>query len=346
MLTQEELPEVAEWLVAAVSLASSPRQSLVAGLAAELRGSLGEGEPRVLVDRALRLCCDDGYRCTPAAVVQLLAALLPGHPAATLIMERLRTPPPEAADAFDALVLYSKLPFLDRDPTRAALRTLLDRRPVQPLVVVNGDRRAGKSYVAEFIDHVLHDRADTWHCRIAIEPEQGASVGPVELASDMVTLMGGDPGNPPVANTNLDRWAQEVANWVIGVANRSGAKWWFVLDGFTAGELRTGTQLLITKLARSLTTGVLVERHRLILIDFDRSVLPLQPGLINDQLTGPIPHSVVRAAVTRVIAGSGRAFDVGEVTAKVVEGLLDPVTDLPELGLRLGDLIAGVEAVA
>jgi hypothetical protein len=347
VLTQAERPEIADLLISVVALAPSPRQTLVAALADRLRGSLGEGEPRMLVERALELCCDDGYATTPPALVRLLTTLLPGDAVVATIVERLRVRPPAPADPFDAVVLTSKLPFLERAAIRMALRKLLDRRPVQPLVVVNGARRSGKSYIAEFIDHVLHDEEDTRHCRIAIEPGQTAAVGPIELAGDMVTLMGGDPSRAPAPNTNLDRWVQEVANWVIATANASGpdGKWWFVLDGVTGCDLRQETRLLITKRASSLTTGVNAERHRLILLDFDRALLPLKPGLIADKTTGPIPHNVVRTAVAQVIAGSGVGFDVAEITAKMVGGLPDPITDLPELGQRLADLIESIDAV-
>jgi len=344
MLTSDELPYVTARLVAVASLAPSPRQFLVAGLYEHLHGDLGEGTPLDLVDRVLNLCRDDGYRRKPPAMVHLLTTLIIGDPIVTAITERLRTPPPKSSGPFDALVLYSKLPFLDRHPTRAALRAFLDPRPAQPVVVVNGARRAGKTYTAEFVDHVLHDHPGVQHCRIEIGEKQGASVGPAELARDAVAYMGGDPAAGPQPTTNLDRWAQELANWIISVANRSGINWWFVLDGFNTRELRDDTQLLIIKLARSLTTGVSRERHRLILLDFDRSILPLQPGLIADQITAPIPHASVAAAVTHVVASSPQPFDISAVTAKVMAGLGDPVTDLPELGLRLSDLIASVNA--
>lgn len=344
MLTQDELPDIAERLVEVASIQASPRMFLVSALPNELRAAVGEGEPRSLVDRVLRLCSDDGWRDTPPSMVRLLSALLVDDPFIAAIVTRLRTKPPTTRDAFDALVLYSKLPFLDRRPTRATLRDfLLERRPKQPVLVINGARRAGKSYIAEFVDHVLHDQPNVQHCRIPIEEQQGASVGPVELASDMVTGMGGDPTSAPEQNPDPDRWAKEIANWVISVANSSPINWWFVLDGFNVGELRAETQLLIVKLARSLLTGVARDRHRLILIDFNRASLPLQPGLIADHVTGPIPHAEVLAAVTEVIAGSGKDFDPATFAAKVVEGLADPIADLPELGQRLGDFIALVE---
>lgn len=347
MLIGEEGPYVTDLLRKFASLAASPRQFLAAGLYQPLQAVLGEGEPTILVDRVLFICKEDAYNHSPPAMVHLLETLLPDDQAVAHIVERLRVAPPAPPDPFDALILVSKMPFLDRQPTRKALKRFLQSTPLQPVVVVNGPRWAGKTYTGEFIDHVLHSRPGLRHCRIEIEEGQGRSIGPRELASNMVTVMGGDPSTPPPENSNLDRWAQELANWIISVANASGLNWWFMLDGFNTTELRTtDTRLLITKLAKGLTTGVARERHRLVLTDFDRSILPLQPGLIAAEIIAPIPHASVARAVAEVIGRSPQPLRAADVTAKILDGLGDPVDDLPELGLRLSDLVVSVESPA
>jgi hypothetical protein len=347
MLTQEESVDIADLLVAVAAVAPSPRQFLAVGLHEHLRDHLGEASPRILVEHALDLCRQDGYRSSPPAMVQLLDKLLPKTEPVVAVIRRLRVPPPPAPDPFEALILISKLPFLDRLSTRAALkRFLLQRTPIQPVVVVNGPRRFGKTYTGEFVDHILASIEGVSHCRIELAQGQGRSTGPLELASDMVAVMSGVQTAPPPANTNADRWAQELVNWVIGVANASGRNWWFVLDGFNAHELRTDTEPLIKKLAKSLTTGIARERHRLVLTDFDRAVLPLQPGLIAHEMATAIPHLSVAAAVAQAVQLSPEPLDAAKVTAKVLEGLADPVVDLPELGQRLSDLIASVDGAA
>jgi hypothetical protein len=347
MLRSEEYDFVTCTLVERASLQVSPRQFLVAGLYPQLQALVGEGNPRFLVERVLAVSNDDGYRRSPPAMVHLLETLLPGDPDVAGIVERLRVPPPQPQDAFDALVLVSKLPFLERQATRTALRLFLHAIPTQPVVVVNGPQWTGKTYTGEFIDHVLSDRPGVRHCRIEIEKGQGGSIGPRELAKDMVTQMGSDPNAVPAENSNLDRWMQELANWVISVANASNRDWWFMLDGFNAAELRTSdTRLLIIKLAKSLTTGIARERHRLILADFDRSILTLQPGLIAAETIAAIRHTSVARAVAEVVRRSPEPLEAAKVTAKVLEGLGDPVDNLPMLGQRLSDLIVSVESPA
>lgn len=343
MLSQEEHADVIDRLLEVVSGFPSPRASLAGALYPELRGRLQEGEPRVLVERAVAICNDDGYRNAPPAMVRLLDTLLPGELAIAGIVERLAIAPPAPPDPFGALVLVSKLPFIERSSTRAALKLLLDPIPTRPVVVVNGPRNAGKTYTGDFVDHVLFFHPDVRHCRIELDEHQGPSTGPQELASDMVTQMGGRPSTAPPQNTNLVRWAQELANWVISVANESAVNWWFVLDGFNEAELRADTQLLIEKLAKGVTTGIARQRHRLVLTDFDRAVLPLQPGLIAAETTAPIPHESIAAVVEELVAHSALPLDVPVITARVLDGLPDPVADLSELSLQLSDLIASVE---
>jgi hypothetical protein len=342
VLTDEERHLVTAGLLSVVAPMASPRQTLVAGLHEALHERLGEGEPLLLVERTLELCLEDGYTHTPPALVRLLETLLVGlDPDVERIARRLREPPPELDDPFDAVVLVSKLPFLDRQSTRTALRQFLQRTPLQPVVVVNGPAH-GKTFTGDFVDHVLSSWPKVRHCRVHLEERQGGSTGPGELASDLVAIMGGNPASAPPANTNLDRWVQDLVNWALSVANTSGCSWWFVLDGFNPEELRPDTQLLIAKLAKSLTTGVARERHRLVLTDFDRTVLPLQPGLIAVETTAPIPGASVATAVRQVLSRSPVPVDPLPVVERVLRDLGDPVSDLRELGLRLTDLISSV----
>ena len=344
MLTEQERAFIDAQLGELVMRVPSPRQAIVAALHPELAAVLPEGlAPYLLVARAIELCEQDGYSKNPAALVRLLTTLLGEVARVTEIVARVRTPPPPPPDPFEALILDNKLPFLDRKPTRAYLRALTKEKPPQPLVVINGSSKSGKSYTGEFIDHVCGHLKDVQHCRIELAQKQGASTGPAELASDIVTYVGGDPQKAPPPNTNLERWTQELANWIIAEAGRSKFRWWFVLDGFNKAELREDTRMLIAKVAKALTTGVAQRLHRLILIDFDRTTLPLQPGLIASDQTGGIPISAVEAAARHLLATSGGTLDGPQIIARIKQGFSDPVTDLPEVAQRLGDLMAVLE---
>lgn len=348
MLTPEERDLVSELLLSVVGGMPSPRQSLAGALDAGLRGDLGEGVPKVLVSIALELCEADGFTRTPPAIIGLINGLLPGRDEVEAIVARLSTAPPVVSDdPFEAVVLNSNLPFLDRLPTRQALRSFLrELRPIKRVVVVNGEQCPGKSYTTAFVDHVLATEKDISSCLVTITDDQGASVGPMELAMDMVTNMTTEPTNPPPANTNQQRWITEVANWVLSVANQSNRSWWFVLDGFTRQAMRADTQVFIDILANRLGTGLQRDRHRLILLDFDRTVLAVPPGSISDQTTDAVPHVEVVRAINRILAAAPPDLDRGLVTASVLQGLTDPVADLRELNVRLEALIQTQGAAA
>jgi hypothetical protein len=338
MLEHNDREFIEAKLLAAVELQVSPRQALVSGLQ-DLAGELPEGAATFLVPAAVDLCVRDAYRRTPPALVHMLRTLLPNVDGVRELILRIQTPAPASPDPFNALILDTKLPFLDRVATREYLRKLVQPNPTQPVVVVAGDRKNGKSYTSEFIDYLSRHIPDTLPCRVVVEETQGSSIGPQELARDLVTAVGGDPLQEPPPNTNTNRWAQELANWVVSEARKSQTRCWFILDGFNEKELRDDTSTFIVKLSMGLTTGLARRFHRLILIDFDRTVLPLQPGMIAADVTAPIPAAAVVAAVSEVVRASAKQLDEAQIYAKLMEGLPDPVVDLPELGSRFRDLM-------
>jgi hypothetical protein len=348
MLTVDERETVFQLLLTVVANAPFPRQLVAGGLGLPLSANLGEGVPVDLVRQALTLCTDDGYRQSPPAIVALLTGLLPDHEEVVTIVERLTTTPPVVADdPFEALVLNSNLPFLDRSPTRRALRSFLkELRPIKRVVVINGNGSPGKTYTTAFVDHVLAQEPSIRHCLVTVTRDQGASVGPVELANDLVTNMGEELTGAPMATTNQQRWIAEIVNWVLSIANRSGTSWWFILDGFNAAAMRADTQVFIDTLATKLGTGIQRDRHRLILLDFDRTMLAVPPGSISDQTTSPVPHVSVVRAVDQILAAAPPDLDRGRVTASVLHGFSDPVTDLELLNLRLEALIQTQGAAA
>ena len=176
MLTQDEQELIEELLTRAITLHPSPRQSLASALYLDLGSMLGQATRRECWSTAaLRLCSEDGWQRDPTALSMLIEKMLPEEPTVLPILERLqlRPLPRSPANPFDALVLADKRPFIDRDPMRAVLRKLLDRRPRELVVVVNGERRSGKSYLAEYLRHALEDLPDTTLCPIRIEPQAG-----------------------------------------------------------------------------------------------------------------------------------------------------------------------------
>lgn len=319
------------------------RRTLLAGLPKALKIRLSEDLPPYLtVKEAVTLCEEDAYNNAPPSLCTFIDILFPNDTAVAIIRNRIYLPPTAsqaAADPFDAILL-GRLPFLGRPAARAYLRALLQDLPSQPIVVINGTRGAGKTYTTELIDHVCRTHQSINPCHIELQPEQGTSIGPAELSGDIVTLMGGDPSQmPKQGETNLERWTQELANWVLLVARNSGSKHWIVLDGFSKAELRQDTLLFVVKLAHVLTSGVARRLHRLILLDFDHSALPVPPGSIAHETIPGLSRAMVTTFVSDLVSKSTAGLDAQAILGQVTEGLSDPISDLRELGKRLNDLI-------
>jgi hypothetical protein len=109
-------------------------------------------------------------------------------------------------DAFDATLLDTRVPFLGRAVVRSYFRALLQPFPRQPIVVINGRSASGKTYTTELIQHARRCHANVLPCHVEIREKQGVSVGPRELASDIITQLGGNLKELPERDsTNLDR---------------------------------------------------------------------------------------------------------------------------------------------
>lgn len=340
MLTQAEQDLVLELLIKQAALAPAPRQALVVGLANHLAARFDStGTPAALSKMALALCLEDGYRGAPPAIVGLLKLVNQLDPSIPEIIQRVHTPPPASADNFEAVVLDIKEPFLARHKTRSNLRALLALKPVKPVVVINGSQGTGKTHTAAFIQHVLRNLGAVQHCIISFDQELGPAIGPKELASDIVTQLGGDARAIAPPCTNGFRWAQELANCVISEGSiQKHQAWWIVLDGFREPNLREDTKQFIVKLAATLMTGMAQERFRLILLDFDSTVLTIPPGKIADELMTPIAANAVTKCIEELTPHLP-SLERQSIVARILQGVSDPIDDLPTVAGRLREVI-------
>lgn len=310
-----------------------------------LRNNLNTGEPLVVVWRSLQLCNDQG---DTVALIRLLR-LVAMKQGISEIIDRLLRPLPQAPappDPFEQPLMVTRAPFLARLRTRAALKALLTQAPLQPFVVVNGLPKLGKTYTSQFVGHVLHGRNDALHCVVELEPNTGAAVGPLELTRELVASMGGRMDFDVPINTNREAWYKELINWIVSTGINSGQKWWLVLDGFNRQELRSDTQDLIVRFAKRITNGLPQQRFRLILLDFDHTLLPVPPGMIMVDKLAPIPKSAVSEFIDMVFGSSVAGLDLAGTIEHLTRDLGDEISDLPTLAARLAELIEVAETGA
>jgi hypothetical protein len=311
--------------------------------------------PATLVERVLTLCEADGWRSTPTAMHNLLFYLGNTDRVPQILAKLAARPAAPANDPFTASILDTGQPFLDRLPTRTVLRTWTDPLPVKQVMVVDGPSKTGKSYTVEYVRHIIRHVAsssgqgtsDVRWALVSLERDQVASCGQAELATELVSALGGDPTDMPRSDTNTAAWTKQLVTRVLREANSRGLRWWFVLDGFRSsrpGEdppwhLREDARDFIIAFVKGLTNGINPGLHRLLLLDFDRAILPLAPQAVGLDKTCSIPQASVTALVRSIIASSGKALDPVALEAEVMSDLADPVDNLPELNERLIELM-------
>jgi hypothetical protein len=340
MLTTGEQDEVRTALVTICAGNGNPRLTIVAGLDDRLKGRLdASGDPIALVRQALGLCMAD-IDHQPKVLIKLLG-LAGFDPRIAAIITRLETapPPPTFGTRFESLVLDTNKPFLDRATVRTSLQALLQNLPTRPFVVVNGAPNQGRSYVYEFICHVLREHPEVAQCFVQVSPATGAAIGPQELARELVTQMGYMAGDQPIKNTNAEAWHEELAIWVISKGLEDRFSWWIILDGFNKDELRADTAEFIDRLAQRCLLGRAAQRFRLILLEFDRINLRVRPGQIQPEQTAPISEVSVKAFIAKLVE-TKPGLDVDQLTGQITADLGEPVQDLPMLATRLTDLIS------
>lgn len=179
-----------------------------------------------------------------------------------------------------ATILAGNMPFVNRIQFRQQLMELADPTATQnPILVVEGGAKTGKSYSVEYIDHVKFLNApliDTYFC--AFDPEQGFDLGPEDLASDLLSLMGRqmDEEDRPSKKTNLKKYTRDLALRVLNTATQlADSQHWFVLDNYIGDSLRADTREFLKALSAEVTNGQFPNRCRLILLGVDRDLLSL-----------------------------------------------------------------------
>ena len=296
--------------------------------------------PKGLVEEAIKICIADRFNNQPTWLERLLAGLLPGNPQVEPIILRLRNPPPATAvHPLDVLLLSDDAPFLNRAKLRQRLRVLGQPDASKPILVVSGPTRSGKTYSAELIDNFCRSRPGLILCQVRLPPGQEEIIGARETASDLVAQLGPRKSEMPPAHTNEDRWTGELATWVLSEATSRAGDWWFLLDGFNRPGVRPDARKFIVHLADQVTRGIAARHCRVILLDFDRTALSVQPTKVLKEEIEPVEAAEVAACVDVILKRTGTSADVQQVVDAILQGLPTDDTRMPVLNQRLSALL-------
>lgn len=324
--------------------------TLLNALPQPLGGQLSvNGSCNDLVAEAVRICEAYGYQHTPPKLVTFLENLetlvggaVPGWWRG--LLNSLSTPPQPTRDPFADIIIRDDIPFLDRAKLRTDIKTLLRPNAARPVFAVDGPRYCGKSLTVRFIDHLCRNLDRIAHCVIEVAEDHDRPTV-LDVARDMMTLLGGDPSCFPPQDTNEVRWAQELANtvWrqVTETSRMENSQWVIILDGFNRERNDKLIAHFVQKLATSMKTGV-GRRHRLVLIDFDVAALTgLQHDIQRITLSG-MTGVEMRAEVVALMRALGRTLDTDVLVEKVMQGFSDPLEDLRTFGERCENMMRAI----
>lgn len=332
MFSPQDKQYIIEKLLRGLATSSYPRETLTASFVdTDLPLILKEGNIQEMILDAVRICIDDGWNHDPMWMQLLLETfqlpLIDGK--INQIWEKARHRPPPAPDPLSSTILFNGTPFLNRQKLRTQLNRLESvAGNAQPILVVNGGEKTGKSYSLNYIEYFCDTRQSIVPCPIIIDPGTEFDTGPVDVASNLVNMMGFLPLDIPQPNTNQKKYTADLAMWVLTkAATLPDKQHWFILDNFNIDGLRTDTRDLLITLSELITKGVFPRRCRLIIIGFDRAHLTVEPGRVEEE--------VVQASTTEDID-----ITIAEILRRglsaTTPATLNEVADFIKINLPIG----------
>ncbi|MXN92875.1 hypothetical protein GR160_16735 [Flavobacterium sp. Sd200] len=346
MFSEDDKEYVIEALTNQVAQTDRPRLSLVtAFIGTSFAEDLTGDTPRELAKDAVRLCIINGWTNQPTWMERLIdnfqLRVIDGK--IIEIWERSKSQPPAAIDPLQLTVINNSTLFVNRLNLRRALLSLATPAAnVQPILIVTGGSKLGKSYSTNYIDHFSNVKASIITYRIVFDPELGLQTGPQELAKDMVYSLGKAVTSMPPAETNMKLYVRQLAVWVLNEAVQIPGQHWFVLDNFQGKQLRPDTKSFLIELSDRITTGAFAQKCRLILIGFDAGQLTVDPGKISTEIVNHCTVADIEYTITEISARSVRPVNIDKIRSEIISALPNGPEKMFELNQRLRCLLLAV----
>ena len=341
---------VIQQLLTWVAGVEKPRETLTAPFfGTPFANDLTSGTPNEVILDAVRICLNDRWQNNPPWMVRLIRFL----PTATVdtklieIIQRISVPPPPSADPLESTILNTGTPFVDRRELRLQLRRLATTAAnAQPILVVSGEPKTGKSYSTRYIDYFSQNQPPIVPYQIEFDPDLGLEMGAVEVARELVAMMGRPLDDMPPPTTNQKLYVQQLATWVLNEAAQSQSqRHWFILDNFKGDKLKPETRDFLVALSDRITKGVFPQRCRLILIGFDRALLTVDAGKVEEELIGPCPPAEVETTIGEILKRAPVAVAPATISPFIFDNLPNGEKKMKELDSRLRALLYAVGKV-
>jgi hypothetical protein len=348
MFSENDKGYIIEVLAKRLALEDLPRGTIAnafSGTTLAVDLTTKEGVSRIVMD-AVRLCILDGWNNDPTWMQRLLDlfSLRDIDAKVDEIWERSKHKPPPAPDPYSQTVLNNVTPFVNRSLLRNHMQRLA--APVsntQPILVVIGGDKTGKSYSTNYIDHFANHKNTVIACSAKLDQDIGLDLTAEKLAKKLVSQMGVSVDDIPGPETNMRAYAESLADWVLNNGSQLDVNCWFVLDNFKGASLHQGTSYFITALSNLITQGVYARKCRLILIGIDRSVLTVEPGKLDEEIIQYCNRQDVVVTVTEIVSRAFRALNPEKITDFLLYSLpADPSQKMTILNGRLRSLLQAI----
>lgn len=359
MIDTQQRAYLIEVLIHEIAADNSLRSTLCGAVPhVEFAVSLTTSEqPATLITNAVQLCIEDGWKHAPPWLGELVrSASLVFRMQSDARLQAIRDfvavapPAPNPANLLAATVLNKGTPFVNRTKLRACLKFLeTPAAQQQPILVVNGGDKVGKSYTSRYVEHFTFTQDSSPRImshRIEFKPDQALSLGPEQLAMDLVWSLARPFTNKPPPETNQKLFTRQLASWVLSEAVQTGFRHWFILDGFRANPAlpetqrpRLDTMDFLIELTTLVTGGSYVERCRLILPGFDRALLTVDPGKVEEEKVKPSTHAEALLCLEEALRRAPTPVPLQQFEPLLLGGLPAGAGRMPELNLRLRALL-------
>jgi hypothetical protein len=242
-------------------------------------------------------------------------------------------------DPFETCFVRDERAFVDRACLRENLRRL-DKPKGLRTMVVNGERRSGRSYSLKLIEYLGDDREDLGIVPIdlsTVDPDYG----PDSLARRIALRIGRAEALDwmPKQQAQAARWSQELADWLVPEFEPTGKTWWIVVDHVDRTQVRSETLDLLLNLALAAES---TRSLRLVLIGWSEPMPQELDDWVCHERVAAIERGMVRDFFVRFADDKRTKFAPGTID-RAVTYVMNAMPDNGEDRLKmLGDTVADV----
>jgi hypothetical protein len=218
--------------------------------------------------------------------------------------------------------------FIDRENLLRAIHDV-ETFGGSNVLVVKGARRSGKSFSYRLIKHL----APRYRYRLVwidLREELMPGSGPDTLVRALLYQMGLDTrGVPEQGPCTGERWAQELANWLVGVLHphQTTTKWWIVVDGFGECFLPVEVRTLLLRIAGRV--AAVLPNIRLGLLGYDEVITRPLCDQVRTEDFLPIGLDELKSFFRQAFQQHEQVADESVINT-IVERVLNAYQDVPK----------------